>query len=152
MPKKPANEDIEAQEVQTPDINGAADAVLAAVDKKIAEMLLTAEERANEIIAAAEKRAKELDGANTDEETKKANAELEEYVEIKLFKDNGKYKDDVFVSVNGENCLIKRGVKVKIKKKFAQVLEQSDMQDYLTSQLMESKEAEYQAATNALHM
>ena len=61
-----------------------------------------------------------------------------ELVEVKLFKDNNKYKDDVFVSVNGENCLIKRGERVKIKRKFAEVLEQSDMQDAQTARLIES--------------
>lgn len=128
------------------EVENTADAVLAAVDKRIAEMLLAAEEKANEIIAAAEEKANAMGGKKVNADTAKANADLEEYVEVKLFKDNGKYKDDVYVCVNGENCLIKRGVKVKIKKKFAMVLEQSDLQDYLTSQLMENKEAEYQAA------
>ena len=39
-------------------------------------------------------------------------ARMEELVEIKLFKDNGKYKDDVFVSVNGETIAIKRGDRI----------------------------------------
>lgn len=127
----------------TPDMN---EDILKALDEKIAKMLLAAEEKANEIIEAAEKRAEELSGTKVNADTAKANADLEEYVEVKLFKDNEKYKDDVFVCVNGENCLIKRGVKVKIKKKFALVLEQSDLQDFLTSQLMEAKAAEYEAS------
>lgn len=120
--------------------------VIAAVDKKIAEMLLAAEQKANEIIEAAEKKVAENSGAQAKAEVSKANADLEEYVEIRLFKDTSKYKDDVYVCVNGENCLIKRGIKTKIKKKFALVLEQSDMQDYLTGQLMDSKAAEYEAS------
>ena len=40
---------------------------------------------------------------------------MEEYIAIKLFKDNDRYKDDVYVAVNGHNCLIKRGEWVKIK-------------------------------------
>ena len=30
-------------------------------------------------------------------------------VEIELFRDNKDYKDDVFVAVNGESCVIARG-------------------------------------------
>ena len=69
-------------------------------------------------------------------------ARMEELVEIKLFKDNGKYKDDVFVAVNGENCVIKRGERVQIKRKFAEVLDHSEHQDYETSLLIEQKTRE----------
>lgn len=69
-------------------------------------------------------------------------ARMEELVEIKLFKDNGKYKDDVFVSVNGETIAIKRGERVKIKRKFAEVLEHSDHQDQETARLIEEKSSE----------
>ena len=34
----------------------------------------------------------------------------EEKVRIRLFKDNGRYKSDLFVSVNGVNYKIRRGV------------------------------------------
>ena len=61
---------------------------------------------------------------------------MDELVEIKLFKDTGRYKDDVFVSVNGDNVLIKRGEKVLVKRKFAEVLEASDRQDLETAALM----------------
>ena len=64
-------------------------------------------------------------------------------MEVKLFKDNNKYKDDVFVAVNGENCVIKRGERVKIKRKFAEVLDLSDRQDYETSKLIEQKSTEF---------
>ncbi len=50
---------------------------------------------------------------------------LNEYVPIFLFKDNKDYKDDVFVSVNGENCKIKRGVETKIKRKFKLVIDEA---------------------------
>ena len=67
----------------------------------------------------------------------KMDAYWNELVEVKLFKDNGKYSDDVFVSVNGETCQIKRGERVKIKRKFAAVLDASDVQDYETSLLID---------------
>ncbi|MBQ1271465.1 MAG: hypothetical protein IIW34_08750 [Clostridia bacterium] len=61
---------------------------------------------------------------------------LEEYVPVRLFKDKEKYSDDVFVAVNGEGCLIRRGETVMIKRKFAEVLEQSDRQDLYAAGLM----------------
>ena len=70
----------------------------------------------------------------TREEIRKENlAKNEEYVEVCLFKDNAKYSDDVYVSVNGENCIIQRGVPVKIKRKFALVIEQSMKEDMMTA-------------------
>ena len=37
-----------------------------------------------------------------------------QYTEITLFKDGGRYSDDVAVTVNGENYLIQRGVPVSV--------------------------------------
>lgn len=61
----------------------------------------------------------------------------EEYVEVRLFKDNEKYTDDVYVAVGGQNCVIKRGVPVKIKRKFYLALCQSNDQDLKTARLIE---------------
>lgn len=60
--------------------------------------------------------------------------ELNEEVEVYLFKDDDKYKDDVFVQVNGKNVLIPRGKPAKIKRKYALALEESNNQDQITSQ------------------
>ena len=68
---------------------------------------------------------------------KKQEAWLNEYVEIRLFKDNEKYKDDVYVAINGKNCVIKRGVWTRIRRKFAMLLDQSEIQDLRTAELME---------------
>ena len=38
----------------------------------------------------------------------------EKNVRIRLFKDNSRYKGDLFVSVNGVNYKIRRGVEVKV--------------------------------------
>ncbi len=116
---------------------------LADVSKQVEAMLAKAREEAEKIIAEAKATA----GNEPTDDEKKAKAEREAYwnelVEVKLFKDNNKYKDDVFVSVNGENCVIKRGERVQVKRKFANVLEQSDLQDYETSKLIEQKSNEY---------
>lgn len=68
----------------------------------------------------------------------------EELVPFYLFKDNGRYKDDVFVAVNGESIQIKRGETVQIKKKFANVLEQSMAQDTSTANLIEAESSQYE--------
>lgn len=116
---------------------------LADVDKRVAEILEKAKAEAAQIVADAKKA---VSGELTEEQIK-ANAERQAYwdelVEVKLFKDNNKYKDDVFVSVNGENCVIKRGLRVKVKRKFAEVLDLSDMQDYETNMLIEKKADEF---------
>lgn len=72
-----------------------------------------------------------------------AEAYLNEYVAVKLFRDNDRYKDDVYVAVNGQNCLIKRGEWVKIKRKFALVLDQSEIQDMQTAEYLEAEQARY---------
>ena len=74
---------------------------------------------------------------------------LNEYVEIKLFKDNDRYKDDVYVAVNGHNCVIKRGEWVKIKRKFALVLDQSEIQDIQTAEMLEAEQNRFREAEEA---
>lgn len=54
-------------------------------------------------------------------------------MKIKLFKDNGRYKEDLFVSVNGVNYKIRRGVEVEVPPEVAEVLEHSQMQDERTA-------------------
>ena len=54
-------------------------------------------------------------------------------VRIRLFRDNGRYKEDLFVSVNGVNYKIRRGVDVEVPPEVAEVLEHSQMQDERTA-------------------
>lgn len=116
---------------------------LADITKQVEEMLAKAKAEAEKIVADAKA---SVSGELT-EEQKKANEERKaywnEHVEVKLFKDNNKYKDDVYVSVNGENIVIKRGERVQVKRKFADVLDKSDRQDYETSILIENKSKEF---------
>ena len=116
---------------------------LADVQAQIDAMLANAKEQAEKIVADA----KAAVSGEIGEEQKKAKAERDAYwnelVEVYLFKDNGKYKDDVYVSVNGENCVIKRGEPVKVKRKFAEVLSKSNTQDAETSKFMELKQKEF---------
>lgn len=116
---------------------------LADITKQVNEMLEQARKEAKKIIADAKAAA----GGELTAEQKKANEErkayLNEYVEVELFKDNNKYRDDVSVGVNGEIWLIQRGKKVKVKRKFAKVLETSNRQDFETSELIEKKSSEF---------
>ncbi len=78
-----------------------------------------------------------------------AEAYLNEEVAVKLFRDNDRYRDDVYVAVNGQNCVIKRGEWVKIKRKFAMVLDQSEIQDIQTAEMLEAEQRRYRAMENA---
>ena len=130
-----ANEKTKADSVNLADMQAQMEAMLAEAKK--------AKEEAEKLLADAKASA----SGELTEEQKKANAKRKEYwnelVPVELFKDNHKYKDDVYVSVNGENCVIKRGEKVMIKRKFDNVLANSKLQDYKTSNLIEKKSQEF---------
>ena len=114
---------------------------------QIAEMLAAAKAEREEAARMLAEAKRMTDGTVLSEERKREieedRARGEELVEIKLFKDTGKYKDDVFVAVNGESIAIKRGERVRIKRKFAEVLDNSEHQDYETSRLIEAKSEEF---------
>ena len=71
----------------------------------------------------------------------------EELVTIQLFKDNGKYSEDLFVAVNGERILIQRGVPVQIKRKFAEVINHSMYQDGQTERMLTEMAEAYETKT-----
>lgn len=112
------------------------------VQALVAKMLADAKEEAAKIVADAKAATGKAD-TMTPEERAEYEARMNEEVEVKLFKDNDKYKDPVFVGCNGETIAIERGVRVKIKRKFAEILDNSDNQDYETSKLIEQKQAEF---------
>ena len=68
----------------------------------------------------------------------------EERVKIRLFKDNGKYSQDVFVGVNGVGYQIRRGETVEVPLSVAEVLEQSMTQDEATAMTIEKYAQEYE--------
>ena len=75
---------------------------------------------------------------------------LNEYVEVKLFKDNDKYKDDVYVAINGKNCVIRRGEWTRIRRKFALLLDQSEIQDLRTAELMAGESERFANASRRI--
>ena len=62
----------------------------------------------------------------------------DEMVSIRLFSDNGRYKGDLFVSVNGVNYQIKRGVTVQVTPEVAEVIQHSEEQDAQSAARMEA--------------
>lgn len=123
---------------------------LADVQAQIDAMLAKAKEEAAQIVADAKA---SVNGEMTEEQKKKAEEEKAYYneeVEIELFKDNGKYKDDLFVAVNGVGCLIQRGKKVKVKRKYALAIENALKQNRKAYDFMELKVRECQEAESKL--
>lgn len=86
------------------------------------------------------------------EEQERERQYMAEKVPVELFKDNGKYKGDVLVCVNGERFLIKRGVRVEVPRYVALVLEESAKQDTATANLIESESSRYEAEAAALNI
>jgi len=72
--------------------------------------------------------------ATESKETRKDKAYYNELVTIKLFKDNDRYKDDVFVAVNGVGMMVPRGKEVEIPRKYAIALQNSEAQDSFAAQ------------------
>ena len=68
---------------------------------------------------------------------------LLEPVPFTAFKDDDKYKDDIFVAVNGKTMQIKRGETVMIPRYVYNVLVESQKQDNATFRLMEQKASDY---------
>ena len=54
---------------------------------------------------------------------------------------------DVFAGVNGEGVIIKRGSHVKVKRKYLDVIDQSERQDILVAEAAEQKAREFEEAS-----
>lgn len=77
-------------------------------------------------------------------------AYMNEPVTIKLFKDNDRYKDDVYVSVNDRSYLIKRGVEVSVPRFVEQALKNSLSQDEYVASLVERLVNDYEKSVARL--
>ena len=83
-----------------------------------------------------------------DEEVKKETKKEKELdpmrtVTIRLFKDSGKYKDDMIVGLNGRIWQIKRGVDVEVPWAVAEIIRESLEQDQATAELIMSEEQNF---------
>lgn len=66
-----------------------------------------------------------------------------ETVTVRLFKDNGKYKDPVFVGINGKNYLIERGKEVEVPRCVSEVLKNSLAQDDFANAIIAETSARF---------
>lgn len=144
-----------AQEAMTPEevlaqAQAEADAIRAAALAEAGDIRHQAEEEADEIRKEARSAAEDETPA-TKPAPKPApkRDEGEEYVEVELFRDNGRYKDDVLVCVNGESCQIQRGVRTKIKRKFFWAIQNQMRQDKATSIMLAKMHDDFDAAARA---
>lgn len=120
--KKPA--EGEAPEVATPAPDPAAEA---------AKIIAEAEERAAKIVAAAEAEAKAVKAeaaAEAEEQPSPKVDPMEELVDYTAPLLPNLKKRDILVGVNGETLRIKRGVPVKIKRKFYNALQNAAAQEF----------------------
>ena len=122
----------EEQDINLNDVQAQVAAILEQAKKEAAKIVEDAKAASKGDMTADQKAAREAE-----------NAEGEELVEVKLFKDNDKYREPVFVGCNGETIASERGVRGKIKKKFADILDNSEHQDYETSVMIEKKSSEF---------
>lgn len=129
----------EQQEVKT------AAAATATATAEAEDIIAKAKAEAAAILAEAEAKAKETMEAAKETAPAGEEANGEKMVPIRLFKDNEKYKDDVFVAVNGRSFQIKRGETVMVPDYVATVLEQSMAQDMATANLIEEESSRYEA-------
>lgn len=79
---------------------------------------------------------------------KDENAYWRELVTIRLFRDTGKYSNDVYVNVNDHNYVIKRGVDVRVPRFIAEVLRNSEEQDRNTALMIEQANSDYEDMVN----
>lgn len=68
-------------------------------------------------------------------------------VPVKLFRDSGRYTDDVFVCVNGHPYLIKRGETVMVPPAVAEVLKNAEDQREKAAMNSEKLQNEFQKAS-----
>lgn len=77
-----------------------------------------------------------------EEKFERLQREAEEPVTIRLFKDGGKYKDDVIVGLNGTIWQIQRGKEVEVPRKIAEILKESEIQKGIAIDYMEGLQKE----------
>lgn len=93
--------------------------------------------------------ARKETAAPAPEENAMQPVQQEELVEIRLFKDNNKYKDDVYVGLNGRGYLIKRGQTVRVPRAVYEIIENSRDQDEYTARLIEQESTRYENESRA---
>ena len=78
-------------------------------------------------------------------EEKKAVKELDPMrkVKIRLFKDSGKYKDDLVVGLNGRMFQVRRGIEVEVPWAVAEIIRESMEQDQAAAEFIMQEEQNF---------
>lgn len=140
--KKAKAEEAKTENVKVED---QAPAPAAAATEKT-EAQLRAEIRAEIEAEYAEEAKKKAAGAAATEKNDDPNRR----VRIKLFKDNGKYKDPLFVSVGKYRAAIPRGIEVDVPYYVAVHIEEVLHQDEQTAELITMMTGKYEKDKDAL--
>ena len=74
--------------------------------------------------------------------------EEKEFVKVKLFKDDYRYKDDVYVGINGKNWNIKRGKEIPLPKYVADFIEQTVAEEARIWEKVEQEEEDFKKLTD----
>ena len=90
--------------------------------------------------AKTENTVKEQQTAGQEQEAQQAK-QKKNTVRFTLFKDNDKYKGDLFVGVNGKSYLVKRGVEVELPRGVYETIKNSQAQMVVASETMEKAAA-----------
>ena len=111
---------------------------------------------ANEALEQARKEAEEAKSAAKEAEAmmkgmSAKDTEDDGMVSFFAFKDDGKYKDDIVVGLNGKIYRIQRGKYVRIPKDVYDIIRQSMAQDAATAEYLESKSREYEVVKQQLN-
>lgn len=91
--------------------------------------------------------AETVKAAETVEAEKPKVDPMYELIEIQLFKDSRRYKEDLKVFVNGRNWVIQRGVPVKVPRYVALVIQQSQRQDQASDNMILHLQDSYEEKT-----
>lgn len=102
-------------------------------------------------LEAENKKLKET-AAAAEEKPRGALADMAPYVEtetrkIKLFRDEYRYKEPLYVAINGRNWVIKRGVEVELPKYVADYIDQILAEEEAIRDRIDREEREYREMT-----
>lgn len=86
----------------------------------------------------------------TPEATQESTPDPNELVTIQLFEDGDRYKDDVFVAVNGKTFRIQRGKDVKVPRYVKEVLDNSMKQDKAANSYMKKKQEDFEKESSKI--
>jgi len=109
-------------------------------------------------LAELKKKVEQQEAAKPEQQTlseeieaiKRGNQYMNELVEIQLFKDNERYKEPLYVAVNGKAWLIQRGVPVKVPRYVAEVIDSADRQTTFAANYSEEQENKFENESRRL--